>query len=421
MDLRREVVVTGWGVVSPIGIGRTAYVESLRAGRSGVRALPHLQATEFPVPIGADVPDFDGKKFVQPRKSLKVMCREVQFGYSAAALALQDARIESGQIPSERLGCVFGSEMFYVETDELEPAYRACMQSGPFDFARWGTDGYSKLYPLWMLKYLPNMVACHLAIAFDGRGPNNTIAQGEVSALLALIEAARVIARGHADVMVAGGVGNRLSLTPLMYRRDSRLSHRCSEPQRASRPFDRDRDGMVNGEGAGAMVLESREHAEGRGAPILARLTGWADRFGSPVAPNHLDGPAIQATISSALLAARLDASQVGHVQAAGFGTVEGDMREARAIRAILGDVPVTAPKSFFGNTGAASASVEWGASLHALESGEIPVTLNYDQPDTRCPIRVVGGASIRSQRRTAVLLSQSTTGQAAAVVLDAS
>src|SRR5262245_41166603 len=171
----RDVVITGLGVVSPIGIGTEAFTASLRAGRSGVRAITLFDASGFPVRIGAEVVDFDPKAYVRPRKSLKVMSREIQFGFAAADMAMTAAGLQQGQAEPDRFGVVFGAEMIYCELDELEAVYRRCMTEGKFDFGRWGEAMMGEMFPLWMLRNLPNMVACQIAIVHDARGPNNTI------------------------------------------------------------------------------------------------------------------------------------------------------------------------------------------------------------------------------------------------------
>ncbi len=266
----REVVITGVGVVSPIGIGKNAFLESLRAGRSGVGPITLFDASGFPVRIGAEVRDFDPKAYVRPRKSLKVMAREIQFGFAAADLALADAAIESSRLEPDRFGVVFGAEMIYCDLSELEAAYRACMPAGTFESGRWAEAAMSEIFPLWLLKNLPNMVACHVAIAHDARGPNNTIGHSDVGSLVAIHEAVRVIARDKADIMIAGGVGARIQPTVMSYRGDVDLSHRNEDPEHASRPFDAKRDGLVNGEGAAAFILESRQHAQRRSAAFWA-------------------------------------------------------------------------------------------------------------------------------------------------------
>lgn len=419
MTAGREIVITGVGVVSPIGIGRAPFWDSLRHGRSGVRLVPHLANTPFPVPYGGTVPEFDGKQYVQPRKALKVMCREIQFGFASASLAMTDARLAAGAVAPDRIGVVFGSEMFYGEIPEMEPAYRQCLEDGQFIAERWGPAGMSGLNPLWMLKYLPNMIACHVAISYDARGPNNTITLGEASSLLAFVEGWSVLRRGHADVMLIGGSGNRINVTPLMYRHDLRLSHRAGDPAGASRPFDADREGMVNGEGAASLVLETREHAEARGARILARVAGACCTFEPPLPDGGSTGTALERAIQGALQRAGMTADQLGFVKANGIATVPGDVREARAIRSLAGDVPVTAPKSLFGNLGAAAGIVETAAAVLALEAQEIPPTLNYERPDPACPVNVVHGAPAPLQRRRALVLGASGTGQTVALVLD--
>src|SRR5215471_2777611 len=200
----REVVITGLGVVSPTGIGREAYWKSLREGRSGVRSISLFDASGYPVRIGAEVADFDAKLYVRPRKSLKVMAREIQFGFAAADMALTDAAIEPTRLEPDRFGVVFGAEMIYGELSEVEAAARRSKQNGSFNVTQWGEHALGELFPLWMLRNLPNMVACHIAIVHDARGPNNTIGHSDVSSLAAFIEAVRVIQRDAADVMIAG-------------------------------------------------------------------------------------------------------------------------------------------------------------------------------------------------------------------------
>ena len=414
----REVVITGAGVVSPIGIGLEAFWTALVECRSGVRPLTMDDECSLSVAFGGRVTDFDPKQYVKPRKSLKIMCREIQTGFAAAGLAMDDAALPAGAVEPERMGVVFGSEMLYGDIAELRDAYSGCIVDGKFDFDLWGKQAMNNLYPLWMLKYLPNMPACHIGIAHDARGPNNSIALAEVSSLLAVSEAASVIGRGMADVMIAGGTGSRLSMTGLVWRSDYNLSHRTLDSASASRPFDASRDGMVNGEGAGAFVMESRQHALARGARVWARVLGWGSAF-EPRRNGRLgQGAAIGAAITVALRSAGLQADDVGHVNAHGLSTREDDPVEARAIREALGDVPVTAPKSFFGNLGAGGGAVEMAASVLSLADGRVPVTLNYQEPDSNCPINVIRDRPHQTDKHIAVVLNQTRTGQAVAVVI---
>ncbi|MCA9102101.1 MAG: beta-ketoacyl-[acyl-carrier-protein] synthase family protein [Planctomycetales bacterium] len=413
-----EVVITGVGVVAPNGIGREAFWRSLCEQRSGVRHLELAGVGDFPAVIGGEIVDFDPKAHIQPRKSLKVMCREIVYGVAAASLAVDDAGISDGSVDPERFGAVYGADMMHMAIDELESPYRVCIEDGKFDFARWGTRAHEEFFPLFMLKYLPNMPACHIAIRHDARGPNNSIVLGEVSSLSALAEAARVIERGDADVMVAGGTGSRLHPTTLVRSCVSQLSQRHDDPTTASRPFDADRDGMVNGEGAAALVIESRAHAERRGAPVFGVMRGYASTFATGKPTTEAMGGAIERAIALAIADAGMSGGDIGCVNANGLGTTVDDAIEARAIRATLGDVPVTAPKSYFGNLAAGSGAVEAAASIIGLPNRLAPATLNYERPDPACAINVIHGEPARLERPGVLLLNQAPTGQSVAVLV---
>ena len=418
MPTPHDVVITGLGLVTPIGIGREAFWAALEAGTSGIDVLPEFAGTELPFRFGARLKGFDAKQYVQPRKTIKVMCGEIQAGYSAAMLAMQDAGLAKGAVEPDRLGVVLGSEMLFGEVEEVSDVYRRCAENGQFKFANWGGFVFKDLYPLWMLKYLPNMAACHISIAHDARGPNNSIVQGGASSLLAIGEAMMVIQRGLADAMIAGGSGANVSFNSLPFRGWEQLSRWQGEPAGASRPFDRQRSGIVPGEGSAAFVLETREHAERRGAKVLARLAGFASRFEPVRSGQRARGTAIGQSIEAALAVAGLAASDVGHVNAHGESSIEHDRVEAQAIHAALGDVPVAAYKSYFGDLGSGSGAVELAASVLALVHGRVPPTLNYESPDPACPVNVIHADPLVGARPTAIALNQSTTGQAAAAVL---
>jgi len=420
MKRARDIVITGLGIVSPIGIGREAYWASLAEGRSGVRRLDVFNGSDLPPAIGGNVVDFDPKRYVRPRKSLKVMSRDIQLAFAAADMAASEAALGDAPVDPDRMGIIFVADMIAVDLFELEPAFRGCMADGQFDFSLWGSKALPEMYPLWMLKYLPNMPACHIGIALDARGPNNSITEGEVSSLAAIAEAARVLQRGQADVIVAGGTAGRLHDSIWAYAQSFELSSKTDDPAGASRPFDADRDGMVHGEGAGAFVLESRQHAESRGATILARVLGFADAFEPRRQDKALRGDALRAAIKQSLDDAGLEPGDVGHVNAHGLSTRQSDRLEAQAIRDTLGDVPVTAPKSFFGNLNAGGGAVEMVASVLALQKGTIPFTLNYETPDPECPVNVVRQSLQETTKATALVLNQSRVGQALAVVLAA-
>lgn len=419
MAPQQEIVITGIGVISPIGIGKDAFAASLYAGRSGVRRLDIFGGDPaLPDPIGAEVSDFDAKLYVRPRKALKVMSRDIQFGFAAADLACRDAGIAPGKVDPERLGVVFGADMIPIELDEMVAAYKACASDGAFHFDRWGDAFLREMFPLWMLKFLPNMPACHIGIACDARGPNNSLTVGEVSSLVAMAEAMRVLQRGTADVMVVGGASSRTHPTLLFRTGALDVSSPGCDPTTICRPFDKNRRGQVNGEGAGALILETRRHAEARGAKILARILGYGAIYGAACKGRQRTPEAIRKAITRAMAEAGAAPGDLGHVNANGVSIELDDRIEAQAIRDTLGDVPVTAVKSYFGNIGAATGAVEIIASVAALAEGRIPATLNYEYPDPACPVNVVRGQPLATDKRLALKINHAPLGQAVAMVL---
>lgn len=412
-----DVVITGVGVVSPIGIGAEAFQKGIREQQSGIRRFPPYDRPEFPVRIAADVKDFQAKDYI-PRKMIKVMCRDIQLGVAAASLACQHAGLNVEELDPERRGVVCGTDLIHIFPEDFTSAVQAGMENGKFNFSNWGSKALPEIFPLWMLRQLPNMVACQIAILLDARGPNNTITLDEASSLIAINEAAQVIQRGQADLMVAGGAYSRVHLLFELRSFNTQISARYEEPEKVSRPFDLNRDGLVNGEGAGFFVLESREHAERRGANILAQVVSGVCRH-EPAGHNRVaTGRAIRQTIEQVLADGKLTPQDIGHVNAHGRSTTVDDRVEAQAIASALGDVPVTAMKSYFGDLGTGSGAVELAASVLNLDEGYVPVTLNYETPDPECPINVVQGEPLTGRPRNVLKLNQSYGGQAAAILV---
>jgi 3-oxoacyl-[acyl-carrier-protein] synthase II len=236
-----------------------------------------------------------------------------------------------------------------------------------------------------MLKYLPNFLASHVSILHNAQGPNNSITQSGVSSMLALGEANRILRRGQADLMLVGGAESRVN--PLGWTRNCQfapMSKRNDAPAKASRPFDKDRDGVVYGEGAGVVITEELEHAKKRGARIYAELMGFGSAF-----DGRTSG--IARAIRAALQQAGVGPDAIDHVNANGLSTPNGDRREAAALREVFGSrqVPVFAAKSYFGDVGAGSGVVELGLGLLSQQAGSVPATLNYEHPDPACPVNV--------------------------------
>jgi len=431
MQQAERVVITGVGMISPIGCTKEAFWESLWEGRSGVRPLKLLPEGVLCTSYGGEVLDFQGKaedflpvdkeqtKLI--RKQLKVMCRESQMGVAAAQRAMADAGLRPGQFDPERIGVCFGSDyMLTMPEDFIEPI-RACINAeGQFEFARWALEGMPKLEPLWLLKYLPNMPASHFAIFNDLRGPNNSITQREASAHLAVGEAFEILRRGDAEVMVAGSTGTRLHPMKAIHAfQQEELADGRFSPAEASRPFDRDRAGMVLGEGA--VVLERLEHARARGARIYAEVLAAASHAVAEPRLLARRDRAIQLVLESLLHRAGLSPDQIGHVHAHGLSTRSCDREEAQAIHAVFGQrsspVPVVAAKSYFGNLGAGSGLVELIGSLLALVHGQLFATLNYKTPDPDCPVHVVHEAG-HPAGRCCIAVSVTPQGQASGLLI---
>ncbi len=405
-NLSRRVVITGMGLISPLGHTKDRLWEALASGTSGVGPLTCLPNQELSIACAAEARDFDGSidQFgpldkVQKRtirKGLKVMCREIQMGVASAQLALVDAGLDASGYDNDRSGVVYGSDYILTDPEEFSDGVRHCLSDdGEFDFQRWPSEGMPRVTPLWLLKYLPNMPASHIAIYNDLRGPNNSITLREASANLAVAEAYCTIMRDKADMIIAGATGTRLHpLRTVHVAMQEEVAPGNGDPAKASRPFDLDRCGMVLGEGSGAVIVESLESAQAREATIFGEIVG----FGSSAVLNRRgEGDLVQALENVARVAlkkAGLAPDDVGYVDAHGLSTRKGDASEAAAIHAVFGSrkqpIPVTASKSYFGNLGAGGGLVELIGALMALHHNELFPVLNYETPDPDCPVHPV-------------------------------
>ncbi len=418
---KRRVVITGLGLVSPIGNTPAALWSALSEGRSGVGPTTFFPADRQPLKYAAEARDFTGeienfgelekerKKAI--KKGLKVMCRETRMAVAAAQLAIADAGFVEEPMDPESSGVVLGSDYMLTMPEDYESGMKTCAPAGEFEFTRWGTEGLGDMAPLWMLKYLPNMPASHIAIYNDMRGPNNSLTMREAAGNLALGEAFRTIQRGHANLMVAGATGTRILPMQAIHAlqteqmagtetgqtvaglSEAGSSTSNNDPTTLSRPFDKHRTGMVAGEGAAMVILEEYESAKARGATIYAEVLGFGS---SNVADAQLRGKcdiALARAMKSALRDAGKTPADVGHINAHGLGTTQRDAEEARAIHEVFTDrardIPVFAPKSYFGNLGAGSGVVELIAGVLALREGKLPRTLNYFTPDPDCALAV--------------------------------
>ena len=396
----QRVVITGLGVVSPLGNDPDSLLKSLHDGASAIGPFSEVPLGVLCTDFGAEARGFTGdisdygpmdKKLQRTiRKGSKVMCREIEMGVAVAQLALNDARLDSEARDRDRTGVVYGCDYIMSLPDEFATGISKCLnESGEFEFSQWGQTGKPEVNPLWLLKYLPNMPASHIAIYNDLRGPNNSITVREASAGAALSEAYSTLMRGHADALIVGSTGSRIHpLRTLHASLQEKLAANQEDPAVMSRPFDKTRDGSVVGEGAAAMICETLSNAQNRGANILAEVVG----YGSSAAGKTADGDFLKQAIVNVLRAALgdVDPKSIGHIHAHGLGTQESDRQEAEAIREVFGDPidqpPVTTAKGHMGNLGAGGGMVELVASLKSL-GGDLFVIKNLSDLDANCPI----------------------------------
>jgi 3-oxoacyl-[acyl-carrier-protein] synthase II len=424
----RRVVITGLGVVAPNGIGKSNFWSACVNSISGVGRIRGFDASNHPVRIAAEVPkDFDVMPFLANghRKTVKVMSRAMQFGVAAAAMAMQDSGLEMDHEDPERLGVVMGTGITPVDLAELAPALQAaCNEEGHFDpreLGHWGTDA---IFPLWILKHLPNMVAAHISLVLNAQGPNNTITTACAAGTQAVGEAFRLVARGDADIILAGGADSRIDpFLLLAYTALGALSRGQRDPIEVSRPFDRQRDGFVLGEGAGVLLLEELEHARARGAEIYAEVLGYGSSFDAyAVTRPDPEARGAARAIEWALREAHLDRQDVDYINAHGTSTKLNDLMETTAVKRVFGEkarsIPLSSIKSMVGHLIGAAGAVEAAALALTLHDGVLPPTINYSHPDPECDLDYVPNTARDLSVRTAMSTSFGFGGQNAALVM---
>lgn len=415
---KHRVVITGLGVASPLGLGAVETFEALVEKRSGIDRIAAFDPSHFTSQIAGEVKNGNVKDCVPKgyRKATKVMAKDIELAVIAAYHAVRDAGVQTkclverteaqaADVDSTRFGANIGAGLICADLNELAGALSSAAerpdaaQDRGFSLKKWGTEGMSNLTPLWLLKFLPNMLACHVTIVHDCQAPSNTITCGEASSHLAIGEAYRTIERGAADICICGGAESKVN--PMGLMRQSLLNRLVTDsnenPAQACRPFDKDRKGAVIGEGGGLLILEELERAKARGARIYAEVVG----FGASVnAKNWLepqaDGRGLALAIGKALKDAGASPSDVGLINAFGVGTVQHDAAEAAGIKSALGNgagkVPVLATKGSLGNCGAGSGAIDLAMLTLAMSRGIVPPSLNTTNVDPACGLNVVRG-----------------------------
>lgn len=380
----RKVAVTGVGVVSPIGSTVDAFWKSLSEGESGLQAIDRFDTSDFSVRIAGEVTDFDAAEYV-PRKELRRMDPYCHYALGAARMAMDDSGVASAGGDPDRMGCLVGSGVGGIGTVEAQHAIIT-------------TRGPSRCSPFTIPQMIPNMAAGLVAIKHNLRGPNYGVVSACATAAHSIGEAARMIQRGDADAMVAGGA--EAPITPLAVAGFANMkaltaSHN-GDPQAGSRPFDQERDGFVIGEGAAVVVLEDLESAQQRGATIYAEVAG----FGMTCDAFHMTAPAetgegAARAMTEAMRDAGIDPADVDYINAHGTSTPLNDKIETRAIKIALGEeaarkVMISSSKSMTGHLLGAAAGVETTACLLAIKHGVVPPTINYTTPDPECDLDYV-------------------------------
>jgi len=407
--LTRRVVVTGMGLVSALGIGTEDTWRNLLAGQSGVGPITQFDTTGFSATIAAEVKGFDPLLYIE-KKEVKKMGRFIQFAMAAAQMAMEAASLAITPEVAERVGVFIGTGIGGF--DVIEREHSAFLAGGP-----------RKISPFFIPASIANLAAGFVSIRWGAKGPNSATCTACSSSAHAVGDSCEIIRRGAADVMICGGT--EASITPMCvggFASMRALSTRNDEPQRASRPFDRDRDGFVVGEGAGILILEELGSALRRGAPIVAEVVGYGmsgDAF-HITAPSE-DGDGAMRVMRIALADAKVAPGQVNYINAHGTSTPFGDRLETLAIKKVFGEhaakLPISSTKSMTGHLLGGAGGLEAGITALALRDQVIPPTINYENPDPDCDLDYVPNRARKAEMEYALSNSFGFGGTNAALV----
>ncbi len=393
--MQKRVVITGLGVISPVGTGLERFWSSLTGGISGIRSVTRFDTTDFKTKIAGEVIDFEPSGYID-RKEARRMDRFTQFAVAAAGMAIEDAALDLESADRDRIGVILGSGIGGIET--LEEQAGVLAGRGP-----------GRVSPFFVPMMIANMGAGQIAINFRLRGPNITSVTACASSSNAIGDAFKMLQWGHADVMITGGT--EAPITPLAlagFCSMKAMSTRNEEPKRASRPFDSSRDGFVVAEGSAILVLETLEHALARGARIYAELAG----YGSSCDAYHITAPDPEGggaanSMRAAIADAGIEAEAVDYINAHATSTPPGDIAEVKAIKSVFGKhaykLAVSSTKSMTGHLLGAAGGLEAMACVLAIYNGIIPPTINLEQPDPECDLDFVPNTARKAEIKVAL------------------
>ncbi|MFL5303128.1 MAG: beta-ketoacyl-ACP synthase II [Anaeromyxobacteraceae bacterium] len=393
---RRRVVVTGLGIICPVGTGIDESWKAVTSGKSGIGPITQFDASTFPTRIAGEVKNFEPEKWID-KKEVRRNDRFIHFAMAAAEMAMKDSGLDMAKEDADRIGAIIGAGLGGLST--IEDTHNTFMQKG-----------VKRIGPFFIPSLIVNLAPGQISLRYGLKGPNYSPVSACATGNHSIGDALMLIERGMADVMITGGA--EATITPLGiggFCAARALSERNDAPEKASRPFDKNRDGFVAGEGAGLLVVEEYEHAKKRGARIYAELAG----YGASADANHITSPAPegeggQRAMRMALKDAGLNPEQVGYVNTHGTSTPQGDIAECQAINRVFGDhakkgLAVSSTKSMTGHLLGAAGGIEAVFSILALSSGVLPPTINVEEQDPECQLDVIPNQA-REKRVEAVL-----------------
>jgi 3-oxoacyl-[acyl-carrier-protein] synthase II len=434
--MRRRIVITGVGAVTPLGLTSKQMWDGLLEGRCGLGTIRAFDASAFDCNIAGEVPEYNLRDYVPKshRKATKLMSRDIELAVIASHEAVQNSgfvtKAHEGQHPTlvpTRTAINYGAGLITCDLTEMAQSVKHCITNGKFDIHKWGNVGMQTLTPLWLLKYLPNMLPCHVAIIHDIQGPSNTITCGDAASYLAISEAAEVIQRDSADAALAGG--GETKINPIGVVRQYLMNRtNCSSndnPAEACRPFDAEAAGTIISEAAGTIVLEEMQAAKARGAKPLAEMVGWGSSHSLNVDYVHLEpnGNAVQIAIEMALQQAGIGPDKIDLIIPCGSGIACDDAAEAAGIQNALGAAATTVPvwpiKSMLGHAGSAAGTLDIIAATLAIQNGKCGKAMNFQSAMPGCKLNILQ-QPLEKRFKYVLCCGYSFGGQSAAVLLKA-